>query len=55
MSRKQLLLAVSALIAGAAVLFAISNWRGRGRPSFVQTHKGRFVIDGKNACCRLMI
>jgi mannan endo-1,4-beta-mannosidase len=47
MSRKQLLLAVSALIAGAAVLFAILSWRGRGRPSFVQTDRGRFVVDGK--------
>ena len=47
MSRKQLLLAVSALIAGAAVLFAVSSWRNRGRPSFVQTDRGRFVVDGK--------
>jgi mannan endo-1,4-beta-mannosidase len=50
MSRKQLLLAVSALIAGAAVLFAVSNWRGRGRrarPSFVKTDGARFAVDGK--------
>lgn len=50
MSRKRLLFAVSALLAGAAVLFAISKWRGegrRGRPAFVQTDGGRFVIDGK--------
>jgi len=50
MSRKQLLFAAFALIAGAAVLFAISNWRGsrrRGRPSFVQTNGPRLVIDGK--------
>src|SRR5207237_5161936 len=34
----------------AAVLFAISNWRGggsRGRPSFVKTDGIRFVVDGK--------
>lgn len=42
-----MLLAVSALIAGAAVLFAISSWRGHGRPSFVQTDRSRFVVDGK--------
>jgi len=50
MSRKHLLFAVSALLAGAAVLFAISKWRGegrRGRPAFVQTDGARFVIDGK--------
>jgi mannan endo-1,4-beta-mannosidase len=50
MSRKQLLLAVSALIAGAAVLFAISSWRGsgrRGRPAFVKADGSRFIIDGK--------
>src|SRR5437879_5045430 len=50
MSRKQLLFAVFALIAGAAVLFAISNWRGsarRGRPAFVQTDGPRLVIDGR--------
>jgi mannan endo-1,4-beta-mannosidase len=50
MSRKQLLFAVSALLAGAAVLFAISKWRGegrRGRPAFVQTDGARFVIDGR--------
>ena len=50
MSRKQLLLAVSALIAGTAVLFAISSWRGsgrRGRPAFVKADGSRFVIDGK--------
>jgi mannan endo-1,4-beta-mannosidase len=50
MSRKQLLFAAFALIAGAAVLFAISNWRGaggRGRPAFVQTDGPRLVIDGK--------
>jgi mannan endo-1,4-beta-mannosidase len=50
MSRKQLLFAVSALIAGAAVLFAISKWRDsgrRGRPAFVYTDGARFMIDGK--------
>lgn len=50
MSRKQLLVAAFALIAGAAVLFAISKWRGaggRGRPAFVQTDGPRLVIDGK--------
>lgn len=48
MSRKQLLLAAFALIAGAAVLFGISNWRGTGgraRPGFVQTNGSRFEID----------
>src|SRR5436190_1803538 len=50
MSRKQLLFAVSALIAGAAVLFAISKWRDgrrRGRPAFVYTDGARFMIDGQ--------
>ncbi len=50
MSRKQLLLAVSALIVGAAVLFGVSKWRGdgrRGRAGFVQAAGNRFVIDGK--------
>jgi mannan endo-1,4-beta-mannosidase len=50
MSRKQLLFAASALLAGAAVLFAIYSWRGgarRGRPAFVQANGPRLVIDGK--------
>jgi mannan endo-1,4-beta-mannosidase len=50
MSRKQLLFAAFALIAGAAVLFAISSWSGsarRGRPAFVQTDGPRLVIDRK--------
>src|SRR5713101_577825 len=50
MSRRQLLFAVSALIAGAAILFAISKWRDsgrRGRPAFVYTDGARFMIDGK--------
>jgi mannan endo-1,4-beta-mannosidase len=51
MSRKQLLFAVFALIAGAAVFFAISNWRGGSRrparPGFAQADGTRFVIDRK--------
>jgi mannan endo-1,4-beta-mannosidase len=47
--RKRLFFAAFALIAGAAVLFAISGWPGgkRGRAGFVQTSGGRFVIDGR--------
>ncbi len=50
MDRKRLFLAALAFIAGAAVLFLISSWRGnarRARPGFVQTENGRFVIDGR--------
>ena len=50
MQRKQLVLAAFALIAGAAVLFGISSWRGagkRGRAGFVQSNDFRFVIDGR--------
>ena len=49
MGKKQLLFAAFALISGAAVLFAISNWRGgrRGRAAFVQTQSARLVIDGR--------
>ena len=50
MYKKHLLFAAFALIAGAAVLFALSNWRGAGRRSragFVQVADGRFTIDGK--------
>jgi hypothetical protein len=49
MDRKRLLLAAFALIAGAAVLFALFNWRDtrRGRRSFVQADGGRFAIDGR--------
>jgi mannan endo-1,4-beta-mannosidase len=47
MDRKRLLFAALALIAGAAVLLEISNWRERGRPGFVQARAGRFVIDGR--------
>ncbi|MDX6529660.1 MAG: mannan endo,4-beta-mannosidase [Blastocatellia bacterium] len=45
-----MLFAAFALIAGAAVLFAISSWSGsarRGRPAFVQTDGPRLVIDRK--------
>jgi len=48
MVRKRLVLAAFALIAGAAILFAIYSWRSagaRGRPGFVQTLGGKFVID----------
>src|SRR2546430_11842340 len=47
MDRKRLLFAALALIAGAAVLLAISNWRDRGRPGFVQARAGQFVVDGR--------
>ena len=50
MARKQLLLAASTLIAGAAILFAISSWRysrHRGRAGFVHPDGLRFVIDRK--------
>src|ERR1051326_770663 len=50
MARKQFLLAASALIAGAAILFAILYWPGaahRGRGGFVQADGLRFVIDRK--------
>jgi mannan endo-1,4-beta-mannosidase len=50
MTRKQLLFAVSVLVAGAAVLFAISNLRNKrrpGRPGFVQADGARFVVDRK--------
>ena len=42
------MLAAFALIAGAAILFAIYNWRSpgaRARSGFVQTLGGKFVID----------
>lgn len=43
-----MLVAAFALIAGAAVLFAIANWRsGRGRPGFVQRSGARFTVDGR--------
>lgn len=46
MSRRQFFVAALALIAGAAVLFGISNWRSRrGRPGFVQANGARMVID----------
>ncbi|HEY3104913.1 MAG TPA: cellulase family glycosylhydrolase [Pyrinomonadaceae bacterium] len=50
MNRKQLLLAASALIAVAAVLFAISSWRrysDSGRAGFVRANGLRFSIDGR--------
>jgi mannan endo-1,4-beta-mannosidase len=47
MQRKHLLLAALVLVAGAAVLLAISNWPDRGRAGFVQARNGRFVIDGR--------
>lgn len=49
MKGKSLFWAALALIAGAALLFAILSWRGerRGRPGFVQAANGRFVIDGR--------
>src|ERR1043166_5088276 len=50
MQRKRLVLAAFALVAGAAVLFGISNWRNTGkrsRPRFVQSKDFRFVIDGR--------
>jgi mannan endo-1,4-beta-mannosidase len=47
MSRKQLLLAVLALIASAALLFGLSHWRAHGRPGFVQAEGARIVIDGR--------
>ncbi|PYS20924.1 MAG: hypothetical protein DMF72_18965 [Acidobacteria bacterium] len=49
MDRKRLFLAALAFIAGAAVLFLISSWRGNGhhaRPGFAHAHNGRFEIDG---------
>src|SRR5215831_10720317 len=47
MNRKVLLVAALALIAGAAVLFAVSQWPDRGRAGFVQARNGRFTIDGR--------
>ncbi|MGZ8846650.1 MAG: alpha/beta hydrolase fold domain-containing protein [Pyrinomonadaceae bacterium] len=48
MNRKRLLFAAFAIIAGAAVLFAIANWPGgRGRTGFVQRNGARFTVDGR--------
>jgi mannan endo-1,4-beta-mannosidase len=47
MQKKGLLFAVLALIAGAAVLLAITNWPARGRAGFVQARDGRFVVGGR--------
>src|SRR5262249_52889623 len=48
MYRRPLLLAAFAVIAGAAILFAIYKWRtagARSRPGVVQIADGRFVVD----------
>lgn len=48
MLRKRLFYAAFALIAGAAILFAVFNWRdagARSRPGFVQVTGGRFIVD----------
>jgi mannan endo-1,4-beta-mannosidase len=48
MLRKRLLFAALAVVASAALLFVIVNWRGgRGRPGFVQARGARFTIDGR--------
>ena len=53
MGKKQFLLAAAAVIAGAAVLFALSRWRSGenrappARPGFVSTVGAKFVVDGK--------
>ena len=49
MSRKQVLLAVTAIAAVAAILFAVSlrSSVGSGRAGFVRAHGLRFVVDGK--------
>jgi len=51
MSRKQLFFAAFALIAGAAVLFALSSWRGAprrpARRGFAAADSARLVIDRK--------
>jgi len=50
MGRKQLLLAASVLIAGAAVLFALSSLRSAGsraRAGFVAVNGARFLVDRK--------
>lgn len=49
MTRK-IVLAASALLAVAAIVFAISSWRGRGAaapPGFVRASGVRFTVDGK--------
>lgn len=50
MQKNRLFLAALALIAGAAVFFAILSWRGNARhsrPDFVQAESGRFVLNGR--------
>ena len=53
MSKKKFLFAAAAVIAGAAILFAVTRWRGGAararptRPGFVQVDGARFVVDGK--------
>src|SRR5882724_280483 len=53
MGKRKFLFAAAAVIAGAAVLFALSRWRGgeaRARPArhgFVQADGPRFMLDGK--------
>src|SRR5471032_363383 len=50
MGKRQFLFAAAAVIAGAAVLFALARWRGgevRARPGFVQANGARFTLDGK--------
>src|SRR5882724_3792594 len=53
MGKRKFLFAAAAVIAGAAVLFALTRWRGgeaRARPAragFVQANGARFTLDGK--------
>src|SRR2546423_870635 len=49
MSRKQVLLAVTAIAAVAAVLFAVSlrHDSSSGRAGFVRAHALRFIVDGR--------
>src|SRR5260370_36618748 len=53
MGKRKFLFAAAAVIAGAAVLFALSHWRdgeARARPTrpgFVQANGARFMLDGK--------
>src|SRR5713226_9272618 len=53
MGKRKFLFAAAAVIAGAAVLFALSHWRdgeARARPTrpgFVQANAARFMLDGK--------
>src|SRR3981081_1373428 len=53
MGKRKFFFAAAAVIAGAAVLFAWSRWRGGeararpARPGFVQANGARFMLDGK--------